>query len=61
MKLVKVHRDSHGRCLRSGHSVLGEIIQFFGRPRYLSTIPLKGSYLFKIAESVISFNFKFFF
>ena len=32
-----------------------------GRPRHLSTIPLKDSHLFKIAESVISFYLKFFF
>ena len=33
----------------------GEIIQSFGRPRHLSTILLKDSHLFKIAESVIIF------
>ena len=35
----------------------GEIIQSFGRPCHLSTILLKDSHLFKIAESVISFCF----
>ena len=35
----------------------GEIIQPDG-PRHLSTIILKGSYLFKIVESVISFCLK---
>ena len=39
----------------------GKIIQFSGRPRHLSTILLKNSYLFKIIESVINFYFKFFF
>ena len=35
-----------------------EIIQSSGGPCHLSTIPLKDSYLFKIAKSVISFCFK---
>ena len=39
-------------------SDLGEIIQFSGGLRYLFTIPLKDSHLFKIAVSVISFYFK---
>ena len=38
--------------------IWGEIIQSSGGPRYLSTIPLKDSYLFKIVESVISFCLK---
>ena len=39
----------------------GEIIQSSGGPRHLSTILLKGSHLFKIAESVIKFYLKIFF
>ena len=35
-----------------------EIIQSSSRPRYLSTISLKNSHLFKIAESVITFCLK---
>ena len=34
---------------------LGEIIQSSSGPRHLSTIPLKNSHLFKIAELTISF------
>ena len=37
--------------------VIGEIIQPSSGPHHLSTIPLKNSHLFKIAESVISFYF----
>ena len=37
---------------------VGEIIDSSGRPRHLSTIPLKNFHLFKIAESVINFYFK---
>ena len=40
--------------------IWGEIIQSSGGPRHLSTIPLKDSYLFKMAESVISFCLKIF-
>ena len=36
---------------------VGEIIDSSGRPRHLSTIPLKNFHLFKIAESVINFYF----
>ena len=39
---------------------VGEIIEYFGGLRLLSTIPLEHSHLFKIAESVISFYFKIF-
>ena len=39
-------------------SSIGEIIPSSGGPCHLSTIPLKDSHLFKIAESVISFCFK---
>ena len=35
----------------------GEIIQYPGGPHHLSIILLKDFYLFKIAESVISFCF----
>ena len=35
-----------------------EIIQSSSGPRHLSTISLKDSYLFKIAESIISFCLK---
>ena len=38
----------------------GEIIQSFSGTHHLSTIPLKDSHLFKIAESVINFCLKFF-
>ena len=44
--------------MRERESFLGEIIQSFGGPRHLSTIPLKDSYLFKIVELVISFCLK---
>ena len=40
------------------NSTSQDIIQSFGGPCHLSTIPLKGFYLFKIVESVISFCFK---
>ena len=33
----------------------GEIIEFSGVPRHLSTIPIKDFHLFKIAELVINF------
>ena len=39
-------------------STIGEIIQSSDGPRHLSTILLKNFYLFKIAESVISFYLK---
>ena len=39
-------------------SLSGEIIESFGEPRHLSTIPLKNFHLFKIAELVINFCFK---
>ena len=39
-------------------SSIREIIPSSGGPCHLSTIPLKDSHLFKIAESVISFCFK---
>ena len=39
-------------------SYVGEIIEFSGGPRHLSTIPLKNFHLFKIAESVINFCLK---
>ena len=35
-----------------------EIIESFGGPRYLSTIPLKNFHLFKIVELVINFCLK---
>ena len=37
---------------------LGEIIEFSGGPRHLSTISLKNFHLYKIAETVINFCFK---
>ena len=40
--------------------MLGEIIEFSGGPRHLSTILLKNFNLFKIAESVINFCLKIF-
>ena len=36
----------------------GEIIEFSGGARYLSTISLKNFHLFKITESVINFCLK---
>ena len=48
-------------CLSIGNKqvpLAREIIQSSNGPRYLSTIPLKDSHLFKIAELVISFWFK---
>ena len=41
-----------------GYTKMGEIIEYSGRPRYLSTIPLKNFHLFKIAEPVINFCLK---
>ena len=43
------------RRLASDH---GEIIEFFGGTRHLSTILLKNFHLFKIVESVINFCLK---
>ena len=37
---------------------VGEIIESSGRPRHLSTIPLKNFHLFKITKSVINFYLK---
>ena len=39
-------------------NILEEIIRSSSEPRYLSTIPLKNSHLFKIAKSIISFCLK---
>ena len=36
----------------------GEIIEYSGGSRYLSTISLKNFHLFKIADSVINFGLK---
>ena len=46
------------KTVLSSVSLVREIIKSSNRSRYLSTILLKNSHLFKIAESVISFYFK---
>ena len=51
-------KPTHGLVLLFAWLTRGEIIQFSGRLRYLSTIPLKNSHLFKIIKSVISFCLK---
>ena len=46
------------KTVLSSVSLVREIIKSSNRSRYLSTILLKNSHLFKIAESVISFYFE---
>ena len=46
------------RWIRTCGADFGEIIESSGRPRHLSTIPLKNFHLFKITKLVINFYLK---